>query len=415
MKKMVIKKYNSADNPFDRQNRMSWWSQEKVSQAKVMVVGAGALGNETLKNLALLGVRNFFIVDFDTVSTSNLSRAVLFKKEDKGKKKAEIIAERLKELCLADDVRIDWLHGDIVWDLGSGIYKEMDIVLGCLDNIETRFHVNRQCYLTQTPWIDAGIYELGLRVTSFSPNSAPCYQCSASESQLAQARKRYSCDNFKKKVISEGKVATVQVASAIASAIQTQEAMKIICDQQVQYGKQIYFQGKSNYFDVFTLAENENCTAHQLRYPEIIDSTLTNQHTVEDSLNYLSEEFFDGDKVSIDIYGDRDYVKSLSCRGCGTNIDFYMPAFRIFDTDTFCQACKESKVVNNSALQQQPAEKELISSFHLNLPNNILQQTLHEIGIPMMHIIAVKKLDSEDYKYFQLTGDKVNLIPNISR
>ena len=71
---------DSEDNPFDRQERIDWWSQEKLKEAKVMVVGAGAIGNETLKNLALLGLGNIFIVDFDVISTSNLSRTVLFRK-----------------------------------------------------------------------------------------------------------------------------------------------------------------------------------------------------------------------------------------------------------------------------------------------------------------------------------------------
>ena len=74
MKKFIVDKIiDNENNQFDRQQRIDWWSQEKLEKAKVMVVGAGAIGNETLKNLALLGIGNIFIVDFDTISTSNLS------------------------------------------------------------------------------------------------------------------------------------------------------------------------------------------------------------------------------------------------------------------------------------------------------------------------------------------------------
>jgi molybdopterin-synthase adenylyltransferase len=58
----------------DRQERINWWKQRSISDAKIMVIGAGAIGNETLKNLALLGCRYLFVVDFDTVSRST-SRA----------------------------------------------------------------------------------------------------------------------------------------------------------------------------------------------------------------------------------------------------------------------------------------------------------------------------------------------------
>jgi DNA-binding transcriptional regulator YhcF (GntR family) len=61
---------------------ISWWEKEKVRDARVMVVGAGALGNEVIKNLALMGVGHIFIVDFDRVEAANLSRSVLFRESD---------------------------------------------------------------------------------------------------------------------------------------------------------------------------------------------------------------------------------------------------------------------------------------------------------------------------------------------
>lgn len=60
-------------------DHLSWYKAEVVKNAKVMVVGAGALGNEVLKNLALFGVGNIFIVDFDTIEYSNLTRSVLYR------------------------------------------------------------------------------------------------------------------------------------------------------------------------------------------------------------------------------------------------------------------------------------------------------------------------------------------------
>ena len=57
--------------------KLSWFRQEKVSAANIMVVGCGALGNEVLKNLVLFGVEHLVIVDFDYVEASNLSRSIL--------------------------------------------------------------------------------------------------------------------------------------------------------------------------------------------------------------------------------------------------------------------------------------------------------------------------------------------------
>ncbi len=76
---------------------ISWWKQEVVKDATVMVVGAGALGNEVLKNLALMGIGNLLIVDFDTIEDSNLSRSVLFRESDRGRHKADVAAEGVKK------------------------------------------------------------------------------------------------------------------------------------------------------------------------------------------------------------------------------------------------------------------------------------------------------------------------------
>ncbi len=64
---------------------ISWWEREAVEEARVLVVGAGALGNEVIKNLALMGVGHLFIVDFDTIEAANLSRSVLFREGDDGR------------------------------------------------------------------------------------------------------------------------------------------------------------------------------------------------------------------------------------------------------------------------------------------------------------------------------------------
>src|SRR6476660_1500957 len=83
---------------YGRFRLISWWRQERLAAAKVLVVGAGALGNEVLKNLALLGVGTVYVIDLDEVEPSNLSRSVLFRAEDGGRGKAEVAARRAGEI-----------------------------------------------------------------------------------------------------------------------------------------------------------------------------------------------------------------------------------------------------------------------------------------------------------------------------
>src|SRR3954452_14550562 len=86
------------EDRFDRFRLISWWEQAKLTRAKVLVIGAGALGNEIIKNLALLGIGNLFIADLDRIENSNLSRSILFRESDNGAFKAEVAARRAKEI-----------------------------------------------------------------------------------------------------------------------------------------------------------------------------------------------------------------------------------------------------------------------------------------------------------------------------
>ncbi|MGA9398631.1 MAG: ThiF family adenylyltransferase, partial [Anaerolineaceae bacterium] len=120
---------------------ISWWERDKVQAARVMVVGAGALGNEVIKNLSLMGIGHLFIIDFDTIEAANLSRSVLFREADNQRSKAEIAAARAKQLN--PQVKVQYLDGDVTSALGLGIIRRMDVVIGCLDNREARLAINR--------------------------------------------------------------------------------------------------------------------------------------------------------------------------------------------------------------------------------------------------------------------------------
>src|SRR5436309_2540858 len=86
------------EDRFERFRLIGWWDQRRLARAKALVVGAGALGNEIIKNLALLGWGNLLIADKDHVENSNLSRSVLYRERDNGKSKAEVAARAAKEI-----------------------------------------------------------------------------------------------------------------------------------------------------------------------------------------------------------------------------------------------------------------------------------------------------------------------------
>lgn len=408
----VLNSNRSEESFFDRQERIHWWRQARLAEARIMVVGAGAIGNETLKNLALLGAGNLFVADCDMIERSNLSRTVLFRKTDLGKKKAEVAACRTKELCLNEGAIVNWFHGDVEWELGVGVFRQMDIVLGCLDNLGARLAINRVCQLLSIPWIDAGIRELHARVEVYGVNDS-CYRCSVSEERISKDRRnRYSCDIFKKKNYSEGKVPTVQVTSSLVSAIQVQEAVKLLCGDRSSVGKRVYYNGQINDFDYLTILKDENCCDH-LSYPEIVPVKLQVKMILREFLSQISENFFQGRAIRLDTGADREFIRSVECKLCNTKIEIYRPAFRVFAEDTVCSDCKKNGrgTIDDASKVEAPIDS--IWEFSLEeTEERILNMNLQEIGIPKWHVLAVQDDDGDTYMYFELAGDANDVLTN---
>ena len=176
--KIVIEQKDIPDqnDRFHRFSLIGWWDQSKLRNAKVLVVGAGALGNEIIKNLALLGIGNLFVADLDLIENSNLSRSVLYRAKDNGSPKAKVAAERAKEIY--PDMNVHYFNGNVLYDLGIGVYRWADVVLGGLDNREARLSINRNCWKLNKPWIDGAIEQISGVARVFAPDG-PSFMQSA--------------------------------------------------------------------------------------------------------------------------------------------------------------------------------------------------------------------------------------------
>lgn len=148
-----------------------------------LVVGAGALGNEVIKNLALLGVETLWITDRDHIDASNLTRSILFCTPDiddqiaLGVPKAVFAARRVRDIN--PDVRVTPFVAEIA-DLGYGLLRRADIVFSCLDNEMARLELSWACSRLGRRLVDGGLglinYSSG-QVSIFPGSSGPCYAC----------------------------------------------------------------------------------------------------------------------------------------------------------------------------------------------------------------------------------------------
>ncbi len=180
------------EDRFSRFRLIGWWDQEKLGSARVLVIGAGALGNEILKNLALLGFANIVIVDLDSIDASNLSRSILYRAADVGRRKADVAADAVRNIF--PEAQVHPITANVVHGLGLGLFAWADVVLAGLDNREARLWINRACWKMNKPWIDGAIEGINGVARLFLPGKPPCYECTLGETDWAILNKRMSCN-----------------------------------------------------------------------------------------------------------------------------------------------------------------------------------------------------------------------------
>ncbi len=130
--------------------------QEKLTNAKLLVIGAGGLGCPALQYLAAAGVGTIGIADADVVSISNLQRQVLFGTNDVGKPKVEVADQRLNDLN--NEITIVTYNQGITTANAFDIIEEYDVVLDCTDTFASRYLINDACVLLDKPLIFGAIY-----------------------------------------------------------------------------------------------------------------------------------------------------------------------------------------------------------------------------------------------------------------
>ena len=153
--------------------------QEKLKQAKVLVIGAGGLGCPILQYLTAAGVGKIGICDFDFVDTSNLQRQILYSISDIGKPKAELAAKRLSAINPFVEFKVftQMLKKENVLEIFTGY----DVIVDGSDNFPTRFLINDACVILKKPLVFGAIYKFEGQVTVFNYNGGPTYRCMVPE------------------------------------------------------------------------------------------------------------------------------------------------------------------------------------------------------------------------------------------
>lgn len=364
---------------------ISWWRQDIVRNATVLVVGAGALGNEVIKNLALMGIGNILIADFDTIEDSNLSRSVLFRERNNGQRKVDAAAEGVKDLN--PDVNVKAWHGDINFEMGMGVFRHVDAIVGCLDNREARLSINRASWAVNRPWVDGAIQELMGIVRVFWPGDGACYECTLTDHDYQMIGLRYSCPLLARDNMLMGKVATTPTSASIVAAFQTQEALKLIHGMEVQPGKAMMINGLTNDIYVTEYPVKELCMSHSKLEPIIeLPEARSDETTLADLLEIARGRL--GPEAMLEFSGE--LVVSMKCSHCGQEEPVFKRMARLYDSSAVCPSCGGRRDMNltHRIMGDEP----------------YLDKTLVEVDVPPLDIIRAR--NNEERVYYEITGDK---------
>jgi len=186
--------------------------QQKLLDAKVLVVGAGGLGVPVLQYLVSMGVGKIGIVDEDVVSLSNLQRQVLYRTDDIGKPKVDVAISSLQNLN--PDVTLKPYHGFLTTENSEEIITSYDLVVDCTDNIEVRYIIDDACQKLDKPFVYGALYKYEGQVSVFNYLGAPGY--------------RHLFPDDQAKVANCAEIGVMGVLPGIIGCYQAMEVVKVI-------------------------------------------------------------------------------------------------------------------------------------------------------------------------------------------
>ena len=383
-----------AEDRFSRFGLIEWWDQQKLRDAKILVVGAGAIGNEVLKNLALLGIGHILVIDRDSIVLSNLSRSVLFRTGDVGRQKAVVSAERTREIY--DGCKVVAFSGNVMYELGLGVFGWADVILGALDNREARLWVNRTAWKMNRPWVDGAIEGINGVARVFLPGKPPCYECTLGEADWKILEKRMSCNLLTREDMERGKTPTTPTTSSVIAGIQVQEALKLLHGMPVLAGKGFVFEGMNHTSYVVEYTPNEDCFSHEV-YADVRSWPKPSEETTLTGLYTYAQSELGAAEVALDF--SRDIIKALCCPSCGISTDVF--------------ACVGTLSEDQGKCPVDGTMREVVTIHGYAGKEPFGKKTVNSLGLPAYDVFVARSKDREIQ--ILIYGDRARVLRGFSR
>lgn len=220
--------------------------QEKLSNAKVLVIGAGGLGSPVSMYLAAAGIGKIGIADADTVDISNLQRQIIHTTADLGREKVESAAETMR--AINPDVTVNTYSLFLSSDNILEVVSAYDFIIDATDNFPSKFLINDACVMAKKPFCHAGILRFQGQLMTYVPGEGPCYRCIFKEPPPKEA------------IPTCKQMGIIGAMAGVIGSLQALEAVKYITGAgELLTGRLMTYDALKMQFRTVTLPKDENC------------------------------------------------------------------------------------------------------------------------------------------------------------
>ena len=404
-------------NEIFSRERLAGYNPELMNASTAVIVGAGALGQNTAMNLALAGIGEMRIVDHDSFEAHNRTRSPAYpspeEQEIYGVGKARVVAAKFRRLMTASRPVMRYANRRIQ-ELGDGAFQGASVVIACVDSQLARAYLSDKARQHELPFIEAGFKGEKLTLTSFPRPAAaeatntPCWRCSNPSVYAA-----FSCQNYAAQAEATGIIPAIQNAAATLGGLQAEAAVAALHSNETEQPAARSFSLNIRTWEGYrtTLAVNRRCVG--------IHDPLDHQRTclktnasqpVQQLLTEISEQLREPARIVLPFKTYSRLLWKAPCgnMACGKMTLIRSPEWR-WIMNQRCADCGGPFPVIKPAIRSSP---DIYAELTLESNADVLAATCEEIGLPPLSLVAAAGAGSSTMSYdrpnafrlFQLPG-----------
>jgi molybdopterin/thiamine biosynthesis adenylyltransferase len=270
---------------------LAGYDPESLAAGKVLVVGLGALGQNVVQNLSLLGVGQLMLVDFDTFEGHNATRSPFFPTHAEvarlGRGKAAVVAHRTAQVSTARDPAV-YYSASLIQALGDGAIAWADIVVAAVDSMTARAWLAERSRLLARPMVEGGFSGPDFNLSAFAAaTGAVCYRCGRPDRDSSMSCTAYALAAEKANI-----VPAIQTSAAVLAGYQSEQVVQLLHGRLERLGQRSYGNVRRETLQLAELPANDDCPG--IHFPEPVIGTVGNLgagSTLADFTHAVEDEF----------------------------------------------------------------------------------------------------------------------------